>query len=145
MFQHTAARRRLEKGIRRWFDSKTFQHTAARRRLGLTAHQNQRKHCVSTHSRPKAAGSRRRCGLSGSSFQHTAARRRLGLAPFRLSFVRRFQHTAARRRLAVRPFCRYSDHKFQHTAARRRLGRLFAQARCSVAVSTHSRPKAAGN
>ena len=77
-FQHTAARRRLEK---RWLNrkkSKAFQHTAARRRLGRLA---PRRYCcstrfntqppeggwkkilisrdgqnVSTHSRPKAAG-----------------------------------------------------------------------------------------
>ena len=56
LFQHTAARRRLElKGV--WYRAAIlFQHTAARRRLvgwliALLANWN-----VSTHSRPKAAG-----------------------------------------------------------------------------------------
>ena len=33
---------------------------------------------------------------------------------------------------------------FQHTAARRRLGRLKMDLRQRIVVSTHSRPKAAG-
>ena len=55
-----------------------FQHTAARRRLKLapfiftTAG-------VSTHSRPKAAGSKRGIPAAIKLFQHTAARRRLFL------------------------------------------------------------------
>ena len=55
-----------------------------------------------------------------------------------------FQHTAARRRLG-RPLS--SAHilvEFQHTAARRRLDAFVAEAGADFAVSTHSRPKAAG-
>ena len=55
MFQHTAARRRLD---------------AARSRRGLSA-------AVSTHSRPKAAGNIGGPMTLGLVFQHTAARRRL--------------------------------------------------------------------
>nr|DAQ97077.1 MAG TPA: hypothetical protein [Herelleviridae sp.] len=33
---------------------------------------------VSTHSRPKAAGKRRQSSKASNQFQHTAARRRLG-------------------------------------------------------------------
>ena len=55
-FQHTAARRRLgEGGI--WFQVWTrFQHTAARRRLAAWTDRTSHAFRVSTHSRPKAAG-----------------------------------------------------------------------------------------
>ena len=55
-----------------------FQHTAARRRLGKS--NDSRKTCgeVSTHSRPKAAGSAMASAtILPRLFQHTAARRRL--------------------------------------------------------------------
>ena len=54
---------------------------------------------VSTHSRPKAAGSgsARRDALK--KFQHTAARRRLGHITSLEAYEKLFQHTAARRRL----------------------------------------------
>ena len=79
---------------------------------------------VSTHSRPKAAGSidiilpfiiksfntqppeggwiiRLRKPLNACLFQHTAARRRLGFCRWSLIQPSKFQHTAARRRLAA--------------------------------------------
>ena len=55
VFQHTAARRRLQDAK---FDDKNddvFQHTAARRRLLLLQHKVATGSDVSTHSRPKAA------------------------------------------------------------------------------------------
>ena len=57
VFQHTAARRRL--GTSTVLPAKTgrFQHTAARRRLGRLAGARCFGLPVSTHSRPKAAGS----------------------------------------------------------------------------------------
>ena len=82
-FQHTAARRRLAyirdiigKAVR-------FQHTAARRRLGRCFEPPSLLPKVSTHSRPKAAGSNFIPNVSAILFQHTAARRRLvkGLHP----------------------------------------------------------------
>ena len=100
---------------------------------------------VSTHSRPKAAGLVAHQHRAGGMFQHTAARRRLDIrAHDRACRALLFQHTAARRRLA--------DHRrgigraggFQHTAARRRLVAAAPAASCYFAVSTHSRPKAAG-
>ena len=98
-FQHTAARRRL--GLLSGFSASvgTFQHTAARRRLGRRLLTNSPKTCfntqppeggwvywtrraicviVSTHSRPKAAGSFNAASSAPIKFQHTAARRRLG-------------------------------------------------------------------
>ena len=57
---------------------------------------------VSTHSRPKAAGvvNGFAFGLFGK-FQHTAARRRLEVAFEKVGSQAVFQHTAARRRLAL--------------------------------------------
>ena len=56
-----------------------------------------------------------------------------------------FQHTAARRRLDLQHDSNTADRWFQHTAARRRLGLGFARLLWCSTVSTHSRPKAAGN
>ena len=100
---------------------------------------------VSTHSRPKAAGSTvsdvnltRKCfntqppeggwavfsstSISRLKFQHTAARRRLGHRSVFGYIGDKFQHTAARRRLASSTYCKRRYYQFQHTAARRRLG-----------------------
>ena len=100
-------------------------------------------------------------------FQHTAARRRLGGLLFLNSKDSWFQHTAARRRLALNEhLTRFglacfntqppeggwvngrntitANSKFQHTAARRRLESTSLLCRVITAVSTHSRPKAAG-
>ena len=77
---------------------------------------------VSTHSRPKAAGSHISQYRKGRMFQHTAARRRLGI-PQRQACI---------------------GSLFQHTAARRRLVGDYAGLGVSHQVSTHSRPKAAG-
>ena len=55
---------------------------------------------VSTHSRPKAAGSVSDSFIFlGPKFQHTAARRRLDKAGKEAERLAKFQHTAARRRL----------------------------------------------
>ena len=55
-FQHTAARRRLVQLVFNGFDLLLFQHTAARRRLVLDRFRFPFRPLVSTHSRPKAAG-----------------------------------------------------------------------------------------
>ena len=56
-----------------------------------------------------------------------------------------FQHTAARRRLESCILLVCFTALFQHTAARRRLGGHFQVFSFYIRVSTHSRPKAAGN
>ena len=121
---------------------------------------------VSTHSRPKAAGI---AALSSSPscswFQHTAARRRLALVILGIRIPQGFQHTAARRRLAAIAKASAGTCLFQHTAARRRLEQdsggllrlesfntqppeggwcILRQMQHFIGVSTHSRPKAAG-
>ena len=57
LFQHTAARRRLDIEADQDGNFDLFQHTAARRRLGATKLSLTYTNDVSTHSRPKAAGS----------------------------------------------------------------------------------------
>ena len=54
---------------------------------------------VSTHSRPKAAGMTGTLKRLKAMFQHTAARRRLGILITKQAGGSAFQHTAARRRL----------------------------------------------
>ena len=146
MFQHTAARRRL--GIYRLFCKhlKQFQHTAARRRLVLPSlklniiiaafqHTAARRRLesdlefegykwdVSTHSRPKAAGTSIfvLC-IVAYMFQHTAARRRLGyqLGPDNVEYG---VSTHSRPKAAGNMQTLLDDllDEFQHTAARRRL------------------------
>ena len=103
----------------------SFQHTAARRRLDFNPSLSSKSSSVSTHSRPKAAGSGFCAPLRHPhGFQHTAARRRLVRATSYPSAITKFQHTAARRRLGL----------WQVEHVRR-----------SSFVSTHSRPKAAGS
>ena len=98
-FQHSAARRRLLPALRRISLKTRFQHSAARRRLDcLNKQQLQQK--VSTLSRPKAAGSKKKPPHKDAAFQHSAARRRLG-SRLQLPRQNRFQHSAARRRLRL--------------------------------------------
>ena len=101
-FQHTAARRRLAGELAKMTLKWRFQHTAARRRLdgrllyeslylrvsthsrpkaaGSLTEDEREARIVSTHSRPKAAGHGTFLGTNGIKFQHTAARRRLARA-----------------------------------------------------------------
>ena len=99
-----------------------FQHTAARRRLATDKQSITGLIVVSTHSRPKAAGS---------------------IFSVLITFIK-FQHTAARRRLVLVAALQAAALWFQHTAARRRLGLKSITFKIIRIVSTHSRPKAAG-
>ena len=143
-FQHTAARRRLVGGLLINPAAIVFQHTAARRRLEIAKGIKDKSLDVSTHSRPKAAGRVSATSLSKMRFQHTAARRRLVFtASIRLAFSW-FQHTAARRRLAgwtiTAAITAYVSTHSRPKAA----GETEQAVGTSHAVSTHSRPKAAG-
>ena len=77
-------------------------------------------------------------------FQLTAARRRLALPPNKPLRDKPFQLTAARRRLVKWSINTSRHHLFQLTAARRRLDKTSFSHPRRAAVSTHSRPKAAG-
>ena len=98
---------------------------------------------VSTHSRPKAAGSDQNHPPTFVLFQHTAARRRLVKAFWRIEPNKKFQHTAARRRLATPtlPIKMASSFNTQPPEGGWRPNIWNCWRRV---VSTHSRPKAAG-
>ena len=120
-----------------------FQHTAARRRLGTSQNFRSRLHAVSTHSRPKAAGSQRQRQEWQKKFQHTAARRRLDFHFRDTNSVIKFQHTAARRRLAFSKSSSSAGIGFNTQPPEGGWESNFTF-ELNTVVSTHSRPKAAG-
>ena len=144
-FQHTAARRRLA-AIPACLPLPTrFQHTAARRRLDVPLTKRAIAILVSTHSRPKAAGCppNQTCHRPiGFNTQPPEG----GWYPVdKAQFAAKmFQHTAARRRLVVASLLAgtvtaVSTHSRPKAAGKEQLEKLRLEQ-----VSTHSRPKAAG-
>ena len=143
MFQHTAARRRLVLFTTMSAMRFRFQHTAARRRLEKPCARSPMAMPVSTHSRPKAAGSQQFANTADQRSFNTQppeggwACGLLVCFPLEVSTHSRpkaaglngivamvddwFQHTAARRRLAEKEAAPPPVCEFQHTAARRRL------------------------
>ena len=100
---------------------------------------------VSTHSRPKAAGSRSAGVWYSAMFQHTAARRRLAIyADDGTAMALEFQHTAARRRLAAPQLHAWRDRGVSTHSRPKAAGPSFLLRHSTISVSTHSRPKAAG-
>ena len=101
--------------------------------------------CVSTHSRPKAAGTIFANTLKAMvKFQHTAARRRLVRQLWQVlreNMVSTHSRPKAAGLASINLGCWVM---FQHTAARRRLGSIRGGSSRCRCVSTHSRPKAAG-
>ena len=144
-FQHTAARRRLGFAGLFAIGLVMFQHTAARRRLGHLQRQRLSGRCVSTHSRPKAAGGEYLWAVL-KYVVSTHSRPKAAGAGKRCEVVLNGVSTHSRPKAAGiyhhlnRPLIML----FQHTAARRRLGLRCVLGALQVAVSTHSRPKAAG-
>ena len=123
MFQHTAARRRLDNLCGDEGGSDWFQHTAARRRL-----------VFKTLFR-----------FAFKWFQHTAARRRLVTHTAAMKLKQVFQHTAARRRLDGIGY--HMFHEFvvsTHSRPKAAGKKPYSVHRITFDVSTHSRPKAAG-
>ena len=122
-----------------------FQHTAARRRLDLMYDGYVEKGNVSTHSRPKAAGPNTtkaigiiysfntqppeggwplkalKTNIAEIVSTHSRPKAAGNCMAIRDRFSR-FQHTAARRRLEKTGITHITTITFQHTAARRRLG-----------------------
>ena len=100
MFQLTAARRRLEGLGNPALVAAMFQLTAARRRLGLAWADVFPQYVVSTHSRPKAAGSDYNAnGFRTWSFNSQPPEGGWMFCPCRCWIPNQFQLTAARRRL----------------------------------------------
>ena len=122
-FQLTAARRRLACSLASARAAQRFQLTAARRRLVISFGLPWRVKHVSTHSRPKAAGTELG-GLKSS----------IGVST----------HSRPKAAGNVRTTATGNYGEFQLTAARRRLGRFNIGCLADITVSTHSRPKAAG-
>ena len=99
MFQHTAARRRLQADKVEIDISHEFQHTAARRRLPFSILICLLSIIVSTHSRAEAAATMRQPGrLCLRVSTHSRAEAAALCFPKNALYVL-FQHTAARRRL----------------------------------------------
>ena len=98
-FQHTAARRRLDGKCDKslWF--RQFQHTAARRRLDEVDYKRETRSVVSTHSRPKAAGTGKLFDRMGDKVSTHSRPKAAGLFKEWQNRHKLFQHTAARRRL----------------------------------------------
>ena len=125
-------------------DSLMFQHTAARRRLDET--DRNRCRLCSFNTQPPEGGWRlvKVDFTVNDGFQHTAARRRL--VPFapKANRVFKFQHTAARRRL-VEARIVPDITLYVSTHSRPKAAGFLPLPNClQVEVSTHSRPKAAG-
>ena len=101
---------------------------------------------VSTHSRPKAAGhSRPHHRSKAGCFNTQPPEGGWPMESALWSWTFLFQHTAARRRLVADNYdVLRLVIEFQHTAARRRLASPNLQLIGQLVVSTHSRPKAAG-
>ena len=166
-FQHTAARRRLARPLNTLEIKGLFQHTAARRRLGLFHAHHVSFLLVSTHSRPKAAGGQRphrRHSLGVSTHSRPKAAGSLGwvVAGKVHSFNTQppeggwhaevlprpkkslFQHTAARRRLESRDDAKNQAGWVSTHSRPKAAGQIHASTDAFIIVSTHSRPKAAG-
>ena len=79
-----------------------FQHTAARRRLDQTRLDAYRLINVSTHSRPKAAGDREEAVSTAIEVSTHSRPKAAGEYRYGDFDNYEFQHTAARRRLAMR-------------------------------------------
>ena len=127
-----------------WHSYLQFQLTAARRRLekyeAVVGHRD-----VSTHSRPKAAGSGTLIIQLGiSPFQLTAARRRL--VKFRDGWLRPCRvSTHSRPKAAGHSVSRHSLFPLVSTHSRPKAAGCFCREfSLNFFVSTHSRPKAAG-
>ena len=100
-----------------------FQLTAARRRLVSGQYRQKDRDRVSTHSRPKAAGTPAVCGVGGAKFQLRAARRRL----VRVNSIRPFHALRFNSQPPEGGWVKWETTilliwTFQLTAARRRLG-----------------------
>ena len=147
--------------------AKEFQHTAARRRLGVYSYTIGTWPLVSTHSRPKAAGSSAITVLSCKKCFNTqppeggwkfavsgvSANDCFNTQPPEGGWIVHTVTNASNSGFNTQPpeggWAVNADGfravVFQHTAARRRLEHHQLLATTGAGVSTHSRPKAAGS
>ena len=145
-----------------------FQHTAARRRLAIQDCHH-RQYLSRFNTQPPEGGWQQlgNHALPVICFNTQPPEGGWALDSYKGNQRQLFQHTAARRRLGsshtsqqYQPVSfntqppeggwgggtaeKLSCRRFQHTAARRRLGSSGNSSGAGIAVSTHSRPKAAG-
>ena len=123
-----------------------FQHTAARRRLGYIQYHPCSDTMVSTHSRPKAAGQ----PANGSRLLMIRFNTQPPEGGWQdssdgLSWLPSFNTQPPEGGWSGNTTHDQTVELFQHTAARRRLDQTIACFAFNFGVSTHSRPKAAGN
>ena len=125
--------------------AKLFQHTAARRRLDAPCFTDNNGFIVSTHSRPKAAGS---LGwvVAGKVHSFNTQPPEGGWHAEVLPRPKKslFQHTAARRRLESRDDAKNQAGWVSTHSRPKAAGQIHASTDAFIIVSTHSRPKAAG-
>ena len=144
MFQHTAARRRLEAIQDRQCRPVCFNTQPPEGGWLAFIISQVLNYLVSTHSRPKAAGA---SNILVFPFLVVSTHSRPKAAgpkinPFLFHFT--FQHTAARRRLAIKLNVN-GIYLFVSTHSRpKAAGLYFSLSSKILLVSTHSRPKAAG-
>ena len=122
-----------------------FQYTAARRRLGPRVTTVPGETCFNTQP-PEGGWTAFRIDYPYLFSFNTQPPEGgwVGVALLAV-YVLMFQHTAARRRLVLIGVGDGDRYEFQHTAARRRLEPARSEKVSSWMVSTHSRPKAAGD
>ena len=145
-FQYTAARRRLETAKRRSALCSCFNTQPPEGGWAIIGTAPSGAVNVSTHSRPKAAGLWAFVLVDKCLFQHTAARRRLGQITCRFNaIIRRFNTQPPEGGWINALRVSFNKSLFQHTAARRRLRPPADVPKNRMAVSTHSRPKAAAS
>ena len=122
VFQHTAARRRLDTTMPTNTSADVFQHTAARRRLDIQTVLDSYDLSVSTHSRPKAAGSFNKLGVKIKDVSTHSRPKAAGAIAFR----------------------RHEQSEVSTHSRPKAAGNLSETISRLNEVSTHSRPKAAG-
>ena len=146
MFQHTAARRRLQALGDPTAPEAMFQHTAARRRLPDLTKNFEDASLVSTHSRAEAAATEgARCENSQPGFNTQPRGGGCSTQSATRPCVECFNTQPRGGGCTAGELLKVYEAMFQHTAARRRL-RLVAQYQNKFNdVSTHSRAEAAAD
>ena len=99
MFQHTAARRRLEKILKSDVDKYIVSTHSRPKAAGYKMIFGTKETLVSTHSRPKAAGYKMIFGTKETLVSTHSRPKAAGGSLWQRACREMFQHTAARRRL----------------------------------------------
>ena len=146
VFQHTAARRRLDACVSLCYNIGVVSTHSRPKAAGFHAADFKRPSVVSTHSRPKAAGcfsvARFNCAISFNTQPPEGGWR---TRPDNRQIAARFNTQPPEGGWTSTGLPVKETSLFQHTAARRRLVAVQGHREVGFVVSTHSRPKAAGD